>query len=718
MANQFISEYHVYQILNQAGIKTPRNYLLCEEETTEPCPFVEGEAVVIKGLADNLWHKSDLNAVHFCDYSLGKASILDEEMKVRLNPQYPWIGTLITEKISICSPSGVPSEIFVSLTRGKCCSAVISIGFGGLLTEEWAKELKAPLLVWPSSVYSPLEAYDEFSSHWLGRLLLGNARQQKALITKEKLLIFFECLWSLGKIMADRNLTLLEINPFVITTQGEIIALDGVAINESEEHIDICPVPLNHSQLLSPKSIAIAGVSNKQGNIGAMILNNINESNIPKQNLRIIKADIKYLQGIECLPNIEALIKNPVDILILALPAKSTIEMVKQLCEQGSGAHVVYLVAGGIGDSADTLGLSKELEDLITAQRNNGLWCPALIGPNGLGMINASLQLNTLFIPQEKLKVQFCEDAEVALVSQSGAFLITRLSRDNSLKLKYGFSIGNQIDMKFSDFIALITKDKSVRVLGLYVEGFADGDVCAISKLIKKFHQEKRHVLIYKGGRSERGKVAAAGHTGAMMGDYQMQKRLLTKSGAIFVETFNQFNAVLKWLSAYPLSQHMRKISIVTNAGYETVGSMDILGDTHSARLYELSANNQIALQKVLIDNQLDNLVVPANPLDLTPMAGEKAYFDSVEAMINFGADTILLGLVPLTNQLETEALNQAQEFAQSLKNLARKSDSCIGIVLDVGLCYQEYKDVFQNEDLPVFDSMDMAVLGVNILYK
>ncbi|MFT5756669.1 MAG: acyl-CoA synthetase (NDP forming) [Alteromonadaceae bacterium] len=160
------------------------------------------------------------------------------------------------------------------------------------------------------------------------------------------------------------------------------------------------------------------------------------------------------------------------------------------------------------------------------------------------------------------------------------------------------------------------------------------------------------------------------------------------------------------------------KISIVTNAGYETVGSMDILGDTHSARLYDLSTDNQKILQQVLVNNQLDSLVVPANPLDLTPMAGEKAYFDCVEAMINFGSDTILLGLVPLTNQLETKALHQVTAFAKKLKQLAIKSDSCIGIVLDVGLCYQEYKDIFQKENLPVFDSMDMAVLGVNILYK
>ncbi|NQZ81719.1 MAG: hypothetical protein HRT52_11950 [Colwellia sp.] len=120
MTNQFISEYHVYHILNLAGINTPKNLLLNKNMDINNCHFLEGDKAVIKGLARDLWHKSDLNAVHFCDYNQSKVFALDEEMKTRLNKEYPWIGTLITERISFQTPSGIPSEIFVSLTRVKC----------------------------------------------------------------------------------------------------------------------------------------------------------------------------------------------------------------------------------------------------------------------------------------------------------------------------------------------------------------------------------------------------------------------------------------------------------------------------------------------------------------------------------------------------------------------------------------------------------------------
>jgi acyl-CoA synthetase (NDP forming) len=333
-------------------------------------------------------------------------------------------------------------------------------------------------------------------------------------------------------------------------------------------------------------------------------------------------------------------------------------------------------------------------------------------------MLLSPLKLNSLFIPQRKLNVRFRPDSDVALISQSGAFLITRLSRHSNLSLKYGFSIGNQLDMKLSDFMGLMARDKSVRVLGIYVEGFVGADVCAVAKLTEEFRAENRHVIIYKGGRSQLGQDAAAGHTGAMTGDYHVQKRLLHKAGAILTESFNQFNAVLKWMAAYPDLHTLGKLAIVTNAGYETVGSVDTLGDNDSERLYRLSGDNRTVLGEVLQRHDMQGLVAASNPLDLTPMADEAVYFDCVKAMIEFGAGVVMVGLVPLSEQLDTQQLTQAEAFAGKLKSLAQSSGCLIGIVIDAGVPYQRYKAVFERQGFPVFDGMDMGVLGINVLKK
>lgn len=718
MSNSFIPEFEVYQLLKQAGIKTPLYSFIKKETDCSNTPFSNGQAVVLKGMATDLWHKSDNGALAFCDFSITELEKRHTEMSQAVGKEFHWLGTLVTERVSFKSSKGVPSEIFISLQRDQYCSATISLGFGGLLTEEWAKELNDSLLIWPTSVYSPAEALDELEEHWLGRILLGKVRQQEALISREKLGVFLENIWKLNSIMEQEGISLLEMNPFVVDESGDIIALDGVGLYSTDDQQETSSIAISDDNFLNPQRIAIAGISDKKGNIGSLILDNVRQSNLLLENIYIIKSGVESLNGIACLPDISALLKTPVDTLILALPAKVCVETITSLCEQGSGANVVYIVAGGLGDGADQHGYGENLSQLLQSRRKNNQWCPAIVGPNGLGMILSPLKLNSLFIPQDKLNINFDSNSEVALISQSGAFLITRLSRHDSLSLKYGFSIGNQLDMKLSDFMALMERDKSIRVLALYVEGFADGDACIVAKLVKKFKAAHRHVIIYKGGRSELGKAAAEGHTGAMMGDYQQQKRLLNKAGAIVVETFNQFNAVFKWMTAYPKTKALGQMAIVTNAGYETVGSVDTLGDNDAQTLFTLSNDNAQQLSTVLRKHQLSELVAPVNPLDLTPMADEAVYFDCVKSMIDFGAGVVMLGLVPLSNSLDTQQLDVTEAFAENLKKLVIKSGKLIGIVIDAGVPFQQYKQVFESHGLPVFDGMDKAVLGINVLKR
>ena len=39
-----------------------------------------------------------------------------------------------------------------------------------------------------------------------------------------------------------------------------------------------------------------------------------------------------------------------------------------------------------------------------------------------------------------------------------------------------------------------------------------------------------------------------------------------------------------------------------------------------------------------------------------------------------------------------------------------------LGIVIDAGVPYQRYKTVFEQQGFPVFDGMDMGILGINVL--
>ncbi|MBK8789792.1 MAG: hypothetical protein IPO28_06360 [Holophagaceae bacterium] len=60
-ATGFLHEGRAYGLLAAAGLRVPRHGFL----EAGPLPFAAGEPIVLKGIADQLWHKSDRGAVHF-----------------------------------------------------------------------------------------------------------------------------------------------------------------------------------------------------------------------------------------------------------------------------------------------------------------------------------------------------------------------------------------------------------------------------------------------------------------------------------------------------------------------------------------------------------------------------------------------------------------------------------------------------------------------------
>ena len=59
----FLHEGDVHALLARTGIATPRHGWL-----GSPLSFLPGEPVVLKGMADGVWHKSELGALKFVPF--------------------------------------------------------------------------------------------------------------------------------------------------------------------------------------------------------------------------------------------------------------------------------------------------------------------------------------------------------------------------------------------------------------------------------------------------------------------------------------------------------------------------------------------------------------------------------------------------------------------------------------------------------------------------
>jgi acyl-CoA synthetase (NDP forming) len=453
-------------------------------------------------------------------------------------------------------------------------------------------------------------------------------------------------------------------------------------------------------------------VSSRAGTVGRIILENAQRSTLPAGAIRLIKPGAAEFLGLPCLSSVADLATAPTDQLIVSLPAPLTLEVVEQLCRQGGGATVVYVVAGGLGDGADAEGLGQRLVACLDDHRRAGKWTPALVGPNGLGLYSPDQDLNTLFIPDEKLPLR-PKSGHAALVSQSGAFLITRLSRRPELGLRAAVAIGNQMDLRCSDFLAGFGSDPAVQVVGAYLEGFAPGDLKATAAAAAKLRATGRRVLFYKGGRSQEGMAAASSHTGALAGDHALQASVLRRAGVLLAERIEAFDSALSWLGAYAKGTP-RRVAIMTNAGFESVASADLLeGPFRGSKLTEAETAD---LTATIEAHGLTGLVSPRLPLDLTPMADEAAYLAGARLLLASEADVVVVGLVPLTRRLGTADPAAFGPFARALAALASGSGKWLGVAVEGGVLYDAYRQGLREAGLPVFLTMEEALEGLRLI--
>lgn len=713
MISTFINEAVAYQWLEAAGLGRPRQGLVRTEADVAALPFRAGEPVVLKGVAQEVWHKSDLGLVRFAAFDPEQIWAAARELEAIGSAHGAWQGLLVTERVAFRQLPGLPTEALVALRRTVDAGWTLVLGIGGLHTNSWGEQI--PPCLWPLALVTPEQALADFKAHYLGRIWLGELRQGQALTDAGKLLDFLRGMWRLAELLDAHGAELLEMNPVVVGPDGVPVALDGVgslaAPAAAETGLTLAPGALL-DLLVRPRSIALAGISARPGTPGRMILDNLLTSSLDRSAIRPIKPNTRQIDGLPCLDSVADLLADPVDMLILCLPAAQTVAAIEQLCEQGGGAQLIYLVPGGVGDGADTEGRGRRIVELLRQRRAQGLWTPALVGPNGLGFLSSVARVNTLFIPQVKLPVA-ARGGPLSLVSQSGAFLVTRLSCFPELPLRYAVSIGNQIDVRLSDFIAALAQDPETRVVATYVEGFLPGDLLATAQAARSASAAGKWVVMYKGGRSAEGQAAASSHTGALAGDWALQKALLKRAGVIVCDQIARFDAALAWLSAFPVGKPSR-VAVVTNAGYESVVSADLL--TGPIAGATLEPTEREALKSLLAKHQLQALVNPRLPLDVTPMADEAAYLACCRLLAATSADTLVVGLVPLTMRLDSTDPARMAAFAQELLATARESGKRLGVVLEGGTRFEAYREAFMAAGLPLFRSMENALAGLGVL--
>ncbi|MFA5365308.1 MAG: GNAT family N-acetyltransferase [Candidatus Bathyarchaeia archaeon] len=450
-------------------------------------------------------------------------------------------------------------------------------------------------------------------------------------------------------------------------------------------------VTVNLENIFDPQSIAVIGASDSEGSVGYSLMKNLTQKGYAG---KVFPVNIKKdeILGVKAYKTI-AEIPEKVDLAIIATPAKTVPSIVEE-CGKAGIIGIIIISAGfkEIGPAG------KELENQISQMKEKyGL---RIIGPNCLGIIRPSTQLNATF--SNKIP----KSGNIAFISQSGALGAAIL--DWAMHENIGFSnfvsVGSMIDVDFGDLIDYFGNDPKTKSILMYIEGITQA---------RKFMSAARHfartkpIVVVKAGKFSESAKAVASHTGALTGEDMTYDAALRRAGIVRVENIGDLFNCAEVLGVQPLPRGPR-LAIITNAGGPGVMTADAL-IAEGGTIAEISQKTIEELNKVL-----PPFWSHGNPVDILGDAKTDRYEATLNACLkDDNVDGILIIYTP-------QGVADPAKIAQSIAKITGKK----GVDKPVLTSFMGFEEVAEankilNENsIPTYSTPEQGIRTYMYMYQ
>jgi len=612
------------------------------------------------------------------------------------------------------------AELRISLNNTREFGMVISAGLGGLEAELDETNFRKDR----ASVYAATELTDAEDFLRLFRRTL--AWQKLARIAKHeglppaeaRLKACFERLLGLASCYLPGNpeatfvLQALELNPVQVgdQLQARIARCEFCAPAAGRLRRPIHKI----DKLIHPDSIGIIGVSASNMNFGRIILRNLMGSGYAKERMTIIRAGEKEIDGVKCVESLKAL-EGKLDLLIVAVAADAVYGLVDEIIETGA-VESVMLIPGGLGETKKSKEPAAALAARINAAHAMAGGGPIFLGANCLGVVSHPGSYDSWFIPLERLpKPQKKPVRNSVMLSQSGAFMITRMSQNPWLDPGYMLALGNQTDLTHGDLLAYFAERPEIETIGIYVEGFKDLDGLDFAKAVRRAVVNGKQVVVYKSGKTASGVTGVMGHTASIAGGPTLFESVVRQAGAIVADDFNSFDDMFYIAGALHRTEiHGNRLGAISGAGFEAVAMADsIESDNFAMEMGALESSTVKRVEQILVAKKLDALVEIRNPIDINPGADDEAHLQITEAFLQDpNIDAVIVGLdptAPSVRSLEQSKLRPGFDLTDPKSTVhlmppmvRRHAKPVIGIV-DGGRLYDAMASALMDQGVCVF---------------
>jgi acetyltransferase len=448
----------------------------------------------------------------------------------------------------------------------------------------------------------------------------------------------------------------------------------------------------NIKYLFEPRSIAIIGASNDKGKIGNAVISNIIKSGY--QN-KIVPINPKggEIEGIKAYKNILD-VTEEIDTACITIPAKFVLESIKECATKGVKYAIV--ITSGFSE----IGKIEEERKLIEAAHEKGM---RILGPNVFGLFTAEVSLNATFAGS------VIPSGNLGIITQSGALGLSMIGQATvgNVGLSTIVSVGNKSDIDEGDLLEyLITQDRT-KVILIYMEGVREGE--RLVETLKRATKIKP-VVIIKAGRSTRGAMAAASHTGSLAGSDTVFDDIIKQCGVLRAENMTQAFEWSKFLAHNPLPAGDNTV-IITNGGGAGVMATDAC-EKYNVKLYD-----DLQHLKTIFSPSAPEFGSTKNPIDITGQAKAEDYTKAFNAALHDSEIHSVIGVFCETSLFTDENLNAAVEQNYSQFKAAGKP---IVFGLLGGETIDDYTRKARRKNIPVYEDIyeGVEVLGAMYSYK
>jgi acyl-CoA synthetase (NDP forming) len=444
--------------------------------------------------------------------------------------------------------------------------------------------------------------------------------------------------------------------------------------------------------LFSPSSIAVVGASADPERVSGLPVKYLQDHGYGGE-IYPVNPNHETVAGLRCYPDVGSLPETP-DLVLVIVPGRLVVDVVAESLARG--AENVLIVSSGFSETGTEEDEAAERRITQLAEEYEA----TVVGPNSQGVIEFHDRVAASFTPA--LRRPELLAGEVSFVTQSGAFggALTTMLQDENVGLSKWIATGNEAATGALDVLAFLAGDDRTGVVAGYVEGFDDG---------RKLVELKRTdagidlpVVLLKVGRSERGRSAAASHTGTVASAHEVYEAVFRETGIMSVDDVDLFVDLTRAVSLLERLPGDR-VGVVTTSGGAGVHIADV-ADEEGLTLPSLEGGTSDRIREYIPE-----FGSALNPVDLTGQVvnSKEAFSECLRALFeDDGISTIIL-------QITNASGESAEEYAERVVEVAGGYEKPLLLCWTGGVEKDSGLETYRDAGIPVFENPARCVRAV-----